>query len=184
MTAQIAYACPIASTPQPGVLVRPATVADVDAIAAITPAAFLQYAHDLGLPGAVTALQETRADVEKALVTQHVLVAEVCGDIVGCVRYQDIGGIGYLSRFGVRPDQQQGGVGRTLVQAVEEGCRALGLPAIALHTSARMAHLVQFYYRAGYFIHSTCTKRGYIRALFVRELGQANGYDVSPAYDK
>ena len=171
-------------SPTPRAHIRPACEADIAAVTDITHAAFLQYAQNLGLPGAVAALKETPEDVRRAIQTQHVLVAEVDGQAVGCVRYQDIGGIGYLSRFGVHPSQQQGGVGAALVQAVEDGCRALGLPAIALHTSARMASLVHFYYRAGYFIHSTSTERGYIRALFVRELDAPDAYDLTPAYKK
>jgi GNAT superfamily N-acetyltransferase len=153
-------------------------------VAAITRAAFEQYGRALGLPGAVSALRETELDVQRAIDTQHVLVAEVDGVPVGSVRYQDIGNLGYLSRFGVRPDQQQGGIGVALVRAVETACRELGLPAIALHTGARMADLVHFYYRAGYFIHSTSTDRGYIRALFVRELGELGAYDLAPAFRK
>jgi hypothetical protein len=47
-----------------------------------------------------------------------------------------------------------------------------------------MAGLVHFYYRAGYFIHSTSDARGYIRALFVRELGEPDAYDVTPAFGR
>ncbi len=167
-------------SPTVQVLVRPATEADIPAIHQVTHAAFEVYANDVRMPGAIVALRETEADVRKALETLNVLVAEVEGQVVASVRYQDKGGIGYLSRFAVHPDQQRGGIGRALVQAVEDGCRALGLPAIALHTSARMSSLVHFYYRAGYFIHSTGTDRGYIRALFVRELGEPDAYDLGP----
>ena len=167
------------------VLVRPATEADAPAIHRVTRAAFEVYGNDVRMPAAITALRETEEDVRRLVRTDQsgvrVLVAEVEGDVVGSVRYQDIGGIGYLSRFAVRPDLQRGGIGRALVQAVEDACRAMGLPAIALHTSSRMSGLVHFYYRAGYFIHSTNDERGYIRALFVRELGEPGTYDLTPA---
>lgn len=171
-------------SPLQEVCIRPALTADIPSITEITHAAFAVYANDVRMPGAIAALRETPADVAKALQAQHVLIAELGGVPVGCVRYQDIGGIGYLSRFAVRPDLQRGGIGRLLVQGVEDGCTAMGLPAIALHTSSRMSSLVHFYYRAGYFIHSTNTERGYIRALFVRELVEPAVYDLSPAYTK
>ena len=172
-------------SPASKTLVRPATEADSSAIHRVTRAAFEVYGNDVRMPAAIIALRETEEDVRRMI--RHagsgvrVLVAEVEGVVVGSVRYQDIGGIGYLSRFAVRPDLQRGGIGRVLVQAVEDGCRAMGLPAIALHTSSRMSSLVHFYYRAGYFIHSTSTERGYIRALFVKELGEPDAYDLSPA---
>ena len=168
-------------SPAVQVLVRPATEADIPAINQVTHAAFQVYANDVRMPAAITALRETEEDVRRAVESIHVLVAEMEGEVVGSVRYQDIGGIGYLSRFAVHPDLQRGGIGRALVQAVEDGCRAMGLPAIALHTSSRMSGLVHFYYRAGYFIHSTGTERGYIRALFVKELGEPDAYDLTPA---
>lgn len=151
--------------------IRPATQADIPAIAEITHQAFLLYAAQVGIPSAITALRETESDVAKALAEKHVLVAETNGDIVGSVRYEDLGGgMGYLSRFGVAPALQQSGVGALLIEAVAEGCRALGLSAVALHTGARVAHLVQFYYRSGYYIYSTTRDRGYVRALFIHEL--------------
>lgn len=151
--------------------IRPATQADIPAIAEITHQAFQLYAAQVGIPSAISALKETEADVARALEEKHVLVAETNGEIVGSVRYESLGGgLGYLSRFGVAPALQQSGVGGLLIEAVAEGCRALGLSAVALHTGAKVAHLVQFYYRSGYYIHSTTQDRGYVRALFLREL--------------
>lgn len=166
---------------QPEVRVRRARQADIGAIADITRQAFLLYAQQVGLFQEISALGESEADVAAALRDKHVLVASVQGRIVGCVRYEDLGGgLGYLSRFGVDPQVQQGGVGTALLGAVREACRALGLSAIALHTGARVAHLVQFYYRGGYFIHSTTHERGYVRALFVQEL-DAGPYEIARA---
>lgn len=165
----------------PNVTVRPALQEDISAIAEITHQAFLLYASQVGISSAITALKEGETDVAKALSEKHVLVAEMNGEIVGSVRYEDLGGgIGYLSRFGVSPALQQSGVGGLLIEAVTEGCRALGLSAIALHTGAKVAHLVQFYYRSGYFIYSTTLNRGYVRALFLLELDEGP-FDVGLA---
>lgn len=153
------------------IVIRPAMEADIPAIAAITHEAFLLYAQQVGIPSAIGALSETEADVRRALESKKVLVASLQDRIVGSVRYEDLGGgIGYLSRFGVTPVLQQGGVGSALIEAVAEGCRDMGLSAVTLHTGARVTHLVSFYYRCGYFIHSTTHDRGYVRALFVHEL--------------
>lgn len=166
------------------VIIRPATREDVPAIADITHEAFLLYAKQVGIQRAITALKEGEADVLRALEEKQVLVAEWDGQVVGSVRYENLGGgLGYLSRFGVRTALQQGGVGGLLVEGVTAGCRDLGLHAIALHTGAKVAHLVQFYYRAGYFIHSTSQDRGYIRALFIKELDHRS-YGIETALAK
>lgn len=161
-------------------LVRPATEADVLDIFEITHMAFTRYARDMGHPELVSALKELPDDIRREMEHKHVLIASLDGVPVGSVRYWDAGnGMGYLSRFGVKPECQRGGVGKALVTAVEEGCRSMGLRAIALHTSSRMTNLVRFYYSAGYFIHSTTLDRGYIRALFIRELKGVGDYDAT-----
>lgn len=162
-------------------VVRKATEDDVLDVFEITHMAFTKYARDMGHPELVSALRELPDDILRDIREKHVLIAYLDDVPVGSVRYWDLGGgMGYLTRFGVKPECQRGGVGKALVQAVEDGCRELGLKAIFLHTSARMTNLVRFYYAAGYFIHSTTHDRGYIRALFVRELEGEGNYDLSP----
>ena len=40
--------------------------------------------------------------------------------------------------------------------------------------------LIRFYYGHGYFIYSTESSRGYIRALLVHELEMPGQYDLEP----
>lgn len=171
--------------PLPALWIRNACTGDIPLISSITRDAFRDYAKHVGDSIPLSALQETHEDIARALLEKHVLVAEMDGQIVGSVRYENLGGgVGYLSRFGVSPALQQGGVGSALIDAVSEGCRALGLQAVALHTGARISHLVQFYYRSGYFIYSTTQSRGYTRALLIRELESDAVYDLSAAQQK
>ena len=58
--------------------------------------------------------------------------------------------------------------------------REQSIRAIALHTSSRMFGLIRFYYGHGYFIYSTESSRGYIRALLVHELEMPGQYDLEP----
>lgn len=161
-------------------VVRPATEDDVLDVFEITHMAFTKYARDMGHPELVSALRELPDDILNDIRNKHVLIAYLNNVPIGSVRYWDLGnGMGYLTRFGVKPECQRSGVGKALVKAVEDGCRELGLKAIFLHTSARMTNLVRFYYSSGYFIHSTTHDRGYIRALFIRELGKEGDYDLS-----
>ena len=72
------------------------------------------------------------------------------------------------------------GIGGMLIDRVETLCREQSIRAIALHTSSRMFGLIRFYYGHGYFIYSTESSRGYIRALLVHELEMPGQYDLEP----
>ena len=170
-----------------GVYVREAHESDAQAICEVTHSAFTRYQQELGQPGKVAALRETADDVLRDIWQKRVLVGLLDGRVIGSVRYELLpgegGAVAYLSRFGVLSDYQGSGMGGILIRRVEEECRAQGAKAIALHTSSRMTYLVCFYYRNGYFIHSTSDARGYIRALLVREL-DCGYYDLAPVIGK
>ena len=113
-----------------------------------------------------------------------VLIGLVGGKPMGSIRLEAMEDVAYISRFGVRTSAQGQGVGRALLAEVEKLCRQRGdIAAIALHTSSRMAGLIRFYYGQGFFVHSTGTDRGYIRALLVREIKEG-GADLSPVMEK
>lgn len=153
------------------ICVRPATANDIPAICDITHEAFAKYARDLGLPEKVTALKEDMQAVVNDLTAKHVFVGELDGEPLGSIRYEILeSGFGYISRFGVKLAAQGCGMGRALIQAVVKDCLSNGVKVIALHTSARMSSLIRFYYGQGFFIHSTSTERGYVRALLIKEL--------------
>ena len=159
------------------IIIRPATEADAPAIHELTFEAFTKYSQDLGRP--VAALSETVEDVIADMRRKRIFVGLLDGRTVGSVRYELLGELAYFGRFGVTQSCQNVGMGRKLVHAVLEDCRARGIKAIALHTSSRMAALMRFYYGCGFFVHSTATDRGYIRALLVCELGTGE-YDLTP----
>ena len=67
------------------------------------------------------------------------------------------------------------------MDAVISDCKNDGIKAIALHTNSRYYKLARYYYGKRFFVHSTSTDKGYIRALFVKELSDES-CDVSPAF--
>lgn len=153
------------------VIVRPAGAADIGPIHRIILAAFRKYADVLGLDGQVSALRETESDIAKEIETKTVLVAERDGEIVGSVRYEMItNDVAYLTRFSVDPNVHNSGIGKLLLAAVNEYAARQGAKAVALHTASKMTPLVRMYYGMGYYIKSTSEDRGYIRALFLKEL--------------
>ncbi len=164
--------------------IKEASIADAPAIADIMQDAFHKYERDLGMTGHVTALKETVEDIERDIREKTVLVGYVNGVPVGSVRVEIMGDLAYLSRFGVRSANTKTGIGGMLINEVDNICREQSVRAIALHTSSKMYGLIRFYYGHGYFIHSTATDRGYIRALLVHELGLPGSYDLATIMDR
>lgn len=160
--------------------IKEATPEDAPAILEIMQDAFRKYERDLGMSGHVSALKETVEDIRRDIESKTVLVGFVDGVAVGSVRVEIMGDLAYLSRFGVRSAITKSGIGGMLIDRVEVLCREQSVRAIALHTSSRMFGLIRFYYGHGYFIHSTATDRGYIRALLVHELEMPGSYDLTP----
>ena len=164
------------------VAIKKAQAQDAADVYAITQDAFTRYAQALGLPNQVTALSETVEDVLREIANKNVLIAHADGEAIGAIRFEVLqGGIAYLSRFGVKSTSQQGGVGKQLMHEVEVLCKQMGVKAIVLHTSSKMFPLMRFYYGLDYFVHSTGTQKGYIRALLVHEL-VADGTDYGQMY--
>jgi ribosomal protein S18 acetylase RimI-like enzyme len=152
-------------------VVRKASLEDIPAIHEITKEAFEKYAADLGLPQTVSALKETEETVLHEMQKKNILIAMLDGIPVGSIRYEILPDqIAYISRFGVKLDIQKSGVGRALMEAVEQEVRKQGISIITLHTATKMTSQVRFYYGMGFYVHSTTTDRGYIRGLFCKEL--------------
>lgn len=152
-------------------VIREATIADIPAILEITREAFAKYAKEAQVPGNLSALSETYEKIEADLKAKSVLVAILDSKTVGTIRFEMLPGkIAYISRFAVRLDVHNCGVGKELVKAAVDHATAQGAQIVTLHTASKMTALVRLYYGLGFYIHSTAADRGYIRALFCREL--------------
>lgn len=162
---------------------RTANPADASEINEVTRKAFKLYADEVGANINVKALHETEQSVLDDIAAHKVFVAEdESGKILGSVRIKSLSGeLAYLYRFGVKPSVRNGGVGSGLLQAAIDYCAERGFTAIALHTNAKYYNLARYYYGKRFYVHSTSTEKGYIRALFVKELQNKN-FDISPAY--
>lgn len=152
-------------------IIKKAAIEDIPSIIEITHEAFAKYAKEAQVPGNLSALSETYEKVEADLKKKTVLVAILESRIVGTIRFEMLADkIAYISRSAVRLDVHNCGVGKELVKAAIEDATAQGAQIVTLHTASKMTALVRLYYGLGFFIHSTATDRGYIRALFCREL--------------
>ncbi len=160
-------------------IIREATTEDIPEILEVTREAFAKYAKEAKVPGNLSALSETFEKIETDLKKKTVLVAVLDSKLAGSIRFEMLPPkIAYISRFAVRLDVHNCGVGKELVKAAVEHAIACGAQIAALHTASKMAALVRLYYGLGFHIHSTATDRGYIRALLCREL--VEGAHINP----
>jgi Acetyltransferases len=151
-------------------VVRRATCEDVPKIKEISKDAFRIYAERAEITEFVSPLNETYEDLEKEIENKLMLVGIVDGVLVGSVRVEvKPDKTAYLSRFAVRENFQNRGIGKILMNAVDIAMKEVGVTNLYLHTASRMLSLVRFYYGRGFYIESTTKDRGYIRALLCKE---------------
>lgn len=167
-------------------VVRKAIEGDIPKIMEITREAFKMYVDGVGITGTIAALEETYEDVKKDIENKEVFVALLNNYIVGSVRVS-VGAdrTAYLSRFGVGLSYQNNGVGKVLMNAVDNKMKELGITTIYLHTASRLLSLVRFYYGRGFYIESTTKDQGYIRALLCKEyISESSENRVEVLYEK
>lgn len=163
---------------------RQATARDAADINDIIHKAFRLYADELGPDSRVKALEEPEETVLSDIAQHCVLVAEDDGHIIGSLRIKSLSSdVAYLYRFGVDPTIRNAGVGSGLLQAAIDYCVQKGYAAIVLHTNAKYYKLARYYYGKKFYVHSTSTQKGYIRALFVKELA-SRPFDLTPAFSE
>ncbi len=150
--------------------VRKAVASDIEEIRILARESFKMYTENAGITGLVAPLEETYEDVKKVIETTEVFVALANEEVIGSVRIEiKPDNTAYLSRFGVSALHQNNGIGKILMNAVDNSMRELGITCLYLHTASRMFSLIRFYYGRGFYIESTTNDRGYIRALLCKE---------------
>lgn len=164
-------------------IIRPAVPADAPQINTIIHSAFRLYADEIRQIR-VKALEEPDDAVLRDIAEHYVAVAEENGVLLGSLRIKQIGEkLAYLYRFGVDPGLRGTGVGSKLIQAAIDYCTEKGYDAIALHTNSKYYKLARYYYGKQFYVHSTSTEKGYLRALFIKEL-TGNPVDLTPAFNE
>lgn len=147
----------------------------------VTKTAFLDYKLELSPSIEVKALNETLQDVLTDIEENEVYIALSNRKIIGGIRVKRLSAeLAYIYRFAVDKDSTGQGVGTGLLGHAIEECIENGYNAIALHTNTKYYKLAKYYYGKNFFVHSTTTDRGYIRALFIKELNNLP-YDITPA---
>lgn len=149
--------------------VKRATEEDIPAIAKITKDAFLKYCEQAGLDYNIAALNETYEDIKRDIETKEVFVTFIDNKPVGSVRIELFDdGTAYLSRFGVCQEQRNNGIGKILMNVVDNVMKQNKVKVLKLHTGSHVTPLIRFYYGRGFYIASVENSRGYPRAELVK----------------
>jgi predicted N-acetyltransferase YhbS len=123
---------------------RTATAADAEALAALVNRAFL--VERFFVEG-----DRTSADEVRGLLSRGAFLSiDDGGAPIACVYVQLRGERGYFGLLSVEPSRQGEGLGRRLVLAAEEHCRAAGCRAIDILVVDLREELPPFYERLGY----------------------------------
>ncbi|HEY8390754.1 MAG TPA: GNAT family N-acetyltransferase [Clostridia bacterium] len=164
--------------------IKKAQIDDAEWILNLTHKAFLVYQQALNPASNYIspALLETLDDVKNDITNNHVYVAYLDGHPVGSIRFKALSDkLAYIYRFGVDPELNNNGVGSELINKVIDECTKTGYKAIALHTNSKYYKLAKYYYGREFYVHSTDFSKGYIRALFIKDLNGEN-VDLTPAF--
>ncbi|WP_024832297.1 GNAT family N-acetyltransferase [Ruminiclostridium josui] len=151
-------------------IIRKATIEDAPAIATIIQESFKKYMQDTGLSVMMDALTESIDTIEADIAEKEVYIALIDNNPVGTIRIKIMPDkTAYISRFGVMLDYHNIGIGKSLMNLADKILIHHGVKKVSLHTASKYRDLIRFYYGRGFYIESTSTDRGYIRALLVKE---------------
>jgi len=168
-------------------IIKRAEATDAQKVLEITRKSFAVYRDSIPADVSLAALIETVGDVEKDISENYVYVAETSKKTEGSIRFTLLTpDIAYIYRFGVNPASNNTGIGSGLLARAIEEIATLGAKIVALHTNSKYYKLARYYYGRGFYVHSTDTSKGYIRAFFVKELTDngIEGLDLTLAYNR
>ncbi|HEY7982579.1 MAG TPA: GNAT family N-acetyltransferase [Ktedonobacterales bacterium] len=130
------------------VTIRPATVDDTDAMAAVLRAAFAEYAP-LYTPEGLAATTPESAVLRARLADGPAWVATRSGEVLGTLGAEPRGTTLYLRSMAVLPTARGGQVGARLFAAAEAWARAHGHTRLLLSTTPFLDRAIRLYERLG-----------------------------------
>jgi len=147
---------------------RPAGPDDATALASIAAAAFARYIPRIGRPPA-----PMLADYTQVLATAEVWIAEDDGHPAGFAAIVEHDGHLLLEPLAVHPDHQGRGLGRALLDHVEDTARDRHLAQVRLYTHETMTENIALYRARGYLQTARRTEHGSPRVHLTKPLSQA-----------
>ena len=141
------------------VIIRP--LEERDSISAITALLHEAYAPLAAMGFRYLATHQDEAMTARRLRSGVPFVGELNGAIVGTVtlrlpktesrcEWLQQPGVWSFGQFAVRPDLQGQGIGRRMIETVEQHAIASGASELALDTAEGATHLIEWYQRLGF----------------------------------
>jgi predicted N-acetyltransferase YhbS len=149
-------------------VVRAAGEHEAAEILRLTKEAFAAHRDLLDPPSSVH--RERVEDVMRAMLEGTVYIADRDGNLVGAARVhalQEPQAL-YCGRLAVLPVAWGGGIGSALMEAVEQGARDAGYPAVVVGVRLQLPQNLRFFQRRGYSIYAEHSHPGYERPTYVR----------------
>jgi len=144
---------------------REATHDDVALLLSLIHQSFEEYRTLLDPPSG--AHRETLDTVRQKMVEGGAFIAWVGDEAVGCVIYEPRESALYLGRLAVLPMYRKQGIGRRLVEAVENRARDLQLPKITLGVRMQLPGNRAFFERLGYQVIAYHSHDGHTELTFM-----------------
>ena len=143
---------------------------DAQNIKLIIDEAFSKYMKDTGMPGTMDALLESVDDILNDILNKYVFIATIDDVPVGTARVEMLeDNTALISRFGVRLQYHNIGIGKSLMNLVDKVLTGKGVKKAFLYAASEYTDLIRFYYGRGFYVDSTSKEKGYIRALLVKD---------------
>ena len=144
---------------------REATELDAEIVASILRAAFEGYRGRIEPPSGAHAA--TAATVREKMKRACVILALAGEEAAGCIFCQPGEGHLYFSRLAVLPAHRRQGLGRALIEQVEERARAMRLPRVRLGVRIVLDRQRAYYERLGYHVVESASHPGHTEPTYV-----------------
>ncbi|SRR5713226_1535287 len=146
-------------------VLREATQADVATIVNLIREAFEEYRGRLDPPSG--AHEESEEKIRLKMASAQVVLVLVEGVAIGCVFYERESDYLHFHRLAVLPAERGRGLGRILIDYVENRARALNLAGVRLGVRLALERLRAYYDRLGYCFCEYRTHSGYSEPTYV-----------------
>jgi ribosomal protein S18 acetylase RimI-like enzyme len=145
--------------------IRKAASSDLEPVRACARAAYQMYVDRIGREPAPMV-----ADFAASIEAGRLYIAGEEGQLAGFVVFYAKPDHLHLENVAVSPGFQQLGIGRKLIEFVEQQARMGGYPRVELYTNARMTENLGLYPRLGYQQFDRRIEDGFDRVYFEKTL--------------
>ncbi len=146
-------------------MIRPAQLAEADAVRDVVDAAYRHYIARIGKPPG-----PMLDDYAQRIAAKQTWVLEDADRIAAILVLEQTTSGFLLDNIAVRPDCQGKGHGRALLGFAEAEARRRGFQAISLYTHALMTENIALYLRMGYVETHRISEKGYDRVYMTKQL--------------